>query len=94
MLDIKFIRENSDVVKKNFEKRKDFDKIKWVDELINLDKKWCLLKQKIDGLRHNRNVVTEEIMELRKAGRNASQKINEAKEIPEKEMVRPRHYFL
>lgn len=84
MLDIKFIRENSSVVKKSLEKRKDTEKIKWIDELLNLDKEWRSLKQEVDRLRHERNVVTEEIMKLRKAGKDASQKIQEAKDIPEK----------
>ena len=84
MLSIKFIRENPDVVKKSLEKRKDTEKIKWVDEALNIDEKWRSLKKEVDELRHKRNIVTEEVMKLRKSGNDASQKIQEAKEIPEK----------
>lgn len=84
MLDIKFIRENPGIVKKSLEKRKDTEKVKWVDEIINIDSKWRSLKQEVDRLRHERNVITDEIMKLRKAGKNASQKINEAKDVPKK----------
>jgi len=84
MLSIKFIRENSDLVKKSLEKRKDDEKIKWVDDLLNVDEKWRSLKQEVDELRHKRNVVTEEIMKLKKENKDASEKIKEAKEIPEK----------
>lgn len=84
MLSIKFIRENPGIVKKSLEKRKDTEKVKWVDELLKTDEKWRSLKQEVDKLRHQRNVVTEEIMKLRKAGKNASQKIQEVKDIPEK----------
>lgn len=84
MLSIKFIRENPEIVKKSLKKRKDDEKIGWVDEVISLDEKWRSLKQEADDFRHKRNVITEEIMNLRKSGKDASQKIKEAKELPEK----------
>lgn len=84
MLSIKLIRENPDVIKNSLKKRKDSEKVKWVDNLLNTDEKWRSLKQEVDELRHKRNVVTEEIMKLRKSGKDASHKIQEAKEIPEK----------
>ena len=84
MLSINFIRENSDAVKKSLKKRKDTEKIKLVDDLLITDEKWRSLKQEADGMRHKRNVVTEEIMKLRKSNKDASQKIKEAKEIPER----------
>ncbi len=84
MLSIKFIRENKNLVKKSLEKRRDKEKIKWVDELLDLDEKWRSTKQEVDDLRHKRNVITEEIMNLKKSGKDASQKIKDAKEIPER----------
>lgn len=84
MLSIKFIRENPEIVKKSLKKRKDNEKLGWIDEMLSLDEKWRSLKQEIDGLRHRRNVMTEEIMNLRKSGKDASQKIKEAKGLPEK----------
>ncbi len=84
MLSIKFIRENKNLVKKSLEKRKDTEKTKWIDELLDLDEKWRSIKQEVDDLRHKRNIITEEIMNLKNSGKDASQKIKEAKDIPEK----------
>ena len=39
MLDLKFVRENQDVVKKNIENKFQFDKLPLVDEVIELDAK-------------------------------------------------------
>ena len=39
MLDLKFVRENPDVVKKNIENKFQFDKLPLVDEVIELDAK-------------------------------------------------------
>ena len=53
MLDIKFIRENPDVVKKDLEKRQDKEKLKWVDDLIAKDKEYKGLLQKNQELRNS-----------------------------------------
>jgi len=84
MLNIKFIRENPDIVKKSLEQRKDTEKIKWVDDLLKIDDKWRSLKKEVDDLRRKRNLMTEEIMKLRKEGKDASKEIKKAKSIPDK----------
>ncbi len=84
MLDIKFIRENSSIVKKDLEKRQEKEKIKWVDDLIKKDEEYRVLLQKNQELRHKRNLITEEINKLRKDGKDISGKVKEAKELPEK----------
>ncbi|WP_297477134.1 hypothetical protein, partial [Thermococcus sp.] len=40
MLDIKLIRENPDVVRKDLIKRGETDKLAWIDEILELDRKW------------------------------------------------------
>lgn len=84
MLDINYLRENPDVVKENIAKRKSPEKLKLVDELLANDKQWRTVKQQMDELRHRRNVVSEEINKTKKAGKDASKLIKEAKEIPQK----------
>ena len=84
MLDIKFIRENEALVKENLKKRKEPEKIKLLGDVIKKDKEYRLLLQESQNLRHRRNEITEEINRLKKEGKNISEKLNEAKNIPVK----------
>ncbi len=84
MLDIKLIRENPEIVKKDLKKRRDEEKIKWVDDLVNYDKKWRELIQEANKLRERRNIVTQEIADLKKKGKDVKDKLKEVKEIPDK----------
>ncbi len=61
MLDIKFIRENSDKVKENIKKKFQDEKLPLVDEVIDLDKKIRELKIEGDNLRQERNNTSNEI---------------------------------
>jgi len=84
MLDIKLFRESPDVVRKNLEKRGDKEKLKWVDEVIELDKHWRETLKQAENLRHRRNVVTEEIAKLKRENKSITAHIKEMKHIPEK----------
>jgi len=84
MLNIKLIRENPDVIKKDLEKRQDTEKIKWVDEVIKKDEERKELLQENQKLRHKRNEITNEINKLRKSGEDISAKVKEAKDLPDK----------
>ncbi|MEA2036972.1 MAG: serine--tRNA ligase [Nanoarchaeota archaeon] len=84
MLDIRFIRENPDVIKKDLEKRNDKEKLSWVDDLLKKDEEYKGLLQKNQDLRHSRNTITQEINKLRKEGKDFSSKVKEAKELPGK----------
>ncbi len=84
MLDIKFIRENTKIVKENIKKKFQNDKIKKVDELLEKDKKYRELLQKSEKLRAERNKITSEINQLKKQGDDISKLIKQAKEIPDK----------
>ena len=61
MLDIKFLRENPDIVKKNIENKFQFDKLPMVDEVIELDQKKRDAQQEADNLRANRNKISKQI---------------------------------
>jgi len=84
MLDIRFIRENADIVKKDLEKRQDKEKLEWVDNLVEKDKEYRELLQKNQELRHRRNLITEEINRLKKEGKDFSKNVLEGKELPKK----------
>ena len=51
MLDIKFVRENSDIVKENIKKKFQDEKLPLVDEVITLDKEYREVKTKLDELK-------------------------------------------
>jgi seryl-tRNA synthetase len=84
MLDIKYIRENPDKVKKNIEKKYQQHKIKKIDELLEKDSKYLNLLKEVEELRAVRNTLSKEINLLKKQGKDADKQINEAKEIPER----------
>ena len=84
MLDIKFIRENPDIVKKDLEKRKDKEKLDMLKDLLKIDEDYRKLLAKEQKLRHRRNELTGEINKAKKEGRDIRKLISEAKELPEK----------
>jgi len=84
MIDIKLVRENSNLVKENIKKKFQNDKIKIVDEVLKLDAEWRKLKYEEDALRGERNKISNKINELMKAKKSAKAEIKQAKEIPEK----------
>jgi len=61
MLDIKFLRENKDLVKENLKKKFQDEKLPLVDEVIELDQKIRELKMSGDNLRQERNTTSDEI---------------------------------
>ena len=68
MLDIKFVRENPDIVKENIKKKFQEHKLPLVDEIIELDKKSREVKLKGDELRASRNTLSSQIGMLMKNG--------------------------
>ena len=73
MIDIKFLRENPDVVKENIKKKFQDEKLPLVDEVIELDAKLRKIKVESDGLRNERNVVSKNVGALM-----AQKKVDEA----------------
>ena len=61
MIDIKFLRENPDLVKENIKKKFQDSKLPLVDEVIALDEELRQNKKKADELRANRNKVSKSI---------------------------------
>ncbi|WP_352399814.1 serine--tRNA ligase [Anaerotignum sp.] len=61
MLDIKFVRENPEVVKENIRKKFQDNKLPLVDEVIALDLENRAIKQEVEVLRAERNKLSKEI---------------------------------
>ena len=61
MIDIKFLRENPDVVRENIRKKFQDSKLPLVDEVIALDEELRASKKRADDLRANRNKVSKSI---------------------------------
>lgn len=81
MLDIKLIRENPDLVRTNLTKRGDPQVVKMLDGLINCDREWRQSLTKLNDLRHERRQITADIAIAKKKGKNASERISEAKNV-------------
>ena len=76
MLDIKFVRENPEIVKQNIRNKFQEKKLHLVDEVIELDKKNREIKQEVEALRASRNKLSKEIGALM-----AQKKKEEAEEV-------------
>ena len=86
MLDIKFVRENKELVKENIKKKFQDQKLPLVDEVVELDEKIRNLKQTGDCLRQERNKTSDEIGVLfrEKKQEEANLKKQQVVEINEK----------
>ncbi|AHF80550.1 serine--tRNA ligase [Thermococcus paralvinellae] len=81
MLDIKLIRENPDIVRRDLIKRGELEKLKWIDEILELDKRWRENLRKINQLRRERNRIAVEIGKRKKAGEPVDDLLAKSKEI-------------
>lgn len=69
MLDIRFVRENPEIVKENIKKKFQDEKLPLVDEVIELDKEKRDVQKRADELRANRNKLSKEIGNLMAQGK-------------------------
>lgn len=74
MLDIKFLRENPDVVKQNIKNKFQDDKLPLVDEVIALDAEARKTQQEADELRASRKKISKEIGALMGQARRKRQR--------------------
>ncbi len=84
MLDIKLIRDNSDLVKANLAKRGNPEALQMLDDLIVFDKDWRLNLTKLNDLRHDRKQITIEIAKLKKAHQEATNQVGKAQLVDRK----------
>ena len=69
MLDLKFVRENPEIVKQNIRNKFQDAKLPLVDEVIELDEKSRKAKKEADDLRASRNKLSKEIGKLMGQGK-------------------------
>ena len=86
MLDLKFVRENPDIVKQNIKNKFQDKKIPLVDEVIELDAKNRAAKKEADDLRANKNKIAKQIGALMGQGKKeeaetAKSRVAELKEV-------------
>ena len=79
MLDIKFVRNNPDIVKQNIKNKFQDEKLPLVDEVIELDKSNREIKQEVEALRAEKNKISKQIGAMM-----AQKKIEEAEELKRK----------
>jgi len=82
VLELKFIRDHSDAVKADLKRRGSDDKLSWVDNVLEKDRRWRSLQTEANALRQKRNKLTEEIAKLHKQGQDPSEIVREAEDIP------------
>ena len=82
MLDLKFIRENPDLVKESLTKRGLNSEL--VDEFLEYDNKRRDILYEVEQLRHKRNVASEKIGQLKRAGEDVQPMITEMKDVSDR----------
>ena len=81
MLDLKFIRENPDIVEASLKHRRANMSL---SRLLDADRQWRTTQTEADNLRNYQNNVSKEIAALKRSNQNASDKIAEMKNISQK----------
>ena len=78
MIDIKFLRDNPDIVKQNIKNKFQMHKLNLVDEVLDLDKKQREVKLHGDELRSSRNSLSSQIgLLMREGKKDEAEKIKE-----------------
>lgn len=81
MLDIKFIRENPEIVKKGIQNKNEKDT---VDQILELDEKRRSIISEVEELKAQRNTVSQQIGQVKKFGGDATEQIIEMKRVGDK----------
>ena len=81
MLDIRFIRENPELVRENIRKKFQDKKLPLVDEVLELDEKLRAAKTEANELRANRNALSKKIGMLMGQAKKDPSKLEEAEDV-------------
>ncbi len=82
MLDIKLIRENPGMVRDSLRKRGDAEKENMLEELIRTDVEWRRTQEKANTLKAERNKISKQIAEAKRAKADASELLARSSQIP------------
>ncbi len=83
MIDINLVRNETDKVRKNLERRNNPEYVKMLDELMKKDGNWRKLKTKNQELQHQRNVLSKRIGELKSKNMSSTKEMAEVAAIPD-----------
>ena len=95
MIDLKFLRENPEVVKENIRKKFQDHKLPLVDEVIELDVQARKTQQEADEIRANKNKISKQIGALMAQGKKEEAEAKKAevaanaKRLAELEAIQP-----
>ena len=81
MLDIKFVRENPDIVRENIKKKFQNDKLPMVDEVLELDVNYRAALTEANELRASRNSLSKEVGKLMGMAKKDPSKFEEAEAV-------------
>ena len=80
MLDLRFVRENPEIVKENIKKKFQDEKLPLVDEVIDLDVKYRAAMTEANELRASRNALSKKVGQLMGQAKKDPSKLAEAEE--------------
>ncbi|MFW9957562.1 MAG: serine--tRNA ligase [Candidatus Odinarchaeota archaeon] len=81
MLDVRFIRENIDLIRLNLERRRDKVKLQEFESFIKLDDRIRALQKEIQSLRTQRNRLSKEVGQRKKSGQDDSELVKQANQV-------------
>src|SRR2546425_8146156 len=84
VLDIRLVRENTELIQKDLAKRNAPDKAKLLADVIRWDQEWRKALAEADRLKRRRDENTPEIAEAKKAGKATDKPRKGAARLPEK----------
>lgn len=84
MLDINLIRNDPEIIESDLKKRGDKEKLVWLKDLIEKDRLYRQLQFDIQKIKAQKNVISKEINDLKKQGKDIGSKLKDLRDIPEK----------
>lgn len=81
MLDMRFIRENVDLIRRNLERRRDSARLETFERFLALDEKNRALQKEVQDLRTQRNRLSREVGKLKKSGQDNPQLVKQANQV-------------
>ncbi len=78
MLDLKFVRENANLVKKGIKSKGEMGD---VDKILKLDSSRRNILQEVEKLKHERNALSQQVSELKKQGKSADDVISRTRDL-------------
>ena len=84
MIDIRLVREDFERVRKAIARRNDAEKLELLGQLKKDDERLRELKVEVESLRAKRNSISQEIGRLKKEGKDVSQALKDASDLPKK----------